>query len=535
VDLPHQPFFVSPLPTLVSGVDFLGLGAVNERLIADFLPGISNVTRYMRVYSVMAWMAWRFDEQFRIDGRSAPLREVSKRFARFREKVELLFTWGNKGQVAGIVGSQRPFPTNNQTQQLTFAAFGTSTISWLDAAVYGPSLKVQNGLGFLVPRAGSTFGPTAIGSELAEALDVSLKGSRYYNRLCDIADDTGTLKMAQDLGERWAVVNSTKRERIIFASAFAPTALPEETDRNAAARRTAVRLIHSALKSRGGTGTVSEVREAISRRVTSSGGRLDDLLDDRALAIFTTLQVRQLQRLCHEALLRWVELALLDSPVGLAGRSPAQLARHCAVLAAKSLGLSGDRPLSEVMELVTSKLGRRGTTPFLAGGSTPSVDPFAHMRKLVELRGEADEFDRIPGYALRGLTVAAVQAAMLAGDALFTRALSLGSRDRISMTTLIELYQSHKQHSIANFVAMLIESCTIGQHFATAAARLEVDKNKYRFIPSEYGLKPLISPNQLLGLGITPDRLATGMSLMADCGLLARTGVEDEYRMTTTK
>jgi hypothetical protein len=531
MDIPRQPFFVSPLPILVSGVDFLGLGAVNERLIAGFFPGISNATRYMRVYSVMAWMAWRFDEQFRMEDNPVPLREVSKRFARFREKIELLFTWGNKGQLTGIVGSQRSFPTDNRTQQLTFARFGNSTVSWLDAALYGPSLKVQNGLGFLMPHRGSTFGPTAIGTELAKALDASLKGSRYYNRLCDIADDTGTLKMAQDFGERWAIVKSTRREREIFASAFAPSRLVEEEGRNVAARRAAVGLIHSALESRGGTGTVADVREAISRRVTSSGGLPADLPHDHARASFTVLQIRQLQRLCHEALLRWVELALLRNPVGLPGRSSAQLARHCAVLAAKELGLSGEQPLSEVMRLVTSKLGRRGSTPLLAGRSILSVDPFAQMRQLTTLHREMNEFNRLPGYALRGLTVAAVQAEMLAGDELFARALSLGNRDRISMTTLIELYQSHKDGSISHFMVMLIESCTIGQHFATAASGLEVDKNKYRFIPSEFGLQPLISPKQLLGLGITADWLATGMSLMADCGLLERTGLEDEYEM----
>lgn len=66
----------------------------------------------------------------------------------------------------------------------------------------------------------------------------------------------------------------------------------------------------------------------------------------------------------------------------------------------------------------------------------------------------------------------------------------------------------------------------MSQHFATAAARLETEKNKYRFLPSESGLKPLIDSPQ--GLIRTPDRIETAMHLMADCGLLRRVS-ESEY------
>ena len=56
------PFFVDPVAPQNSGVDFLGLAAVGERLIGIALPGINNVTRYVRAYSMASWTAWKFDQ-----------------------------------------------------------------------------------------------------------------------------------------------------------------------------------------------------------------------------------------------------------------------------------------------------------------------------------------------------------------------------------------------------------------------------------------------------------------------------------------
>src|SRR6266513_2853318 len=265
MQVPTHPFLVAKLTPLVSGVDFLGLGAVNERLIADFLPGISNVTRYMRVYSAMTWLAWRFDRHFERAGGRLTVGEIKRRFNRYREKVELLFTWGNLGNGPGIVGSQREFPRDGAKRRLAFSEFGSVTISWLDAAVYGPSLRSDNGLRFLEPRPGGALGPTQRGVELAEALDAGLQRSRYYRQLCDVEDDVGSVKMAKDVSEHWSVLMSTKRERTVFSEAFAPSRSLPEQHSNEAARSAAVRLIHAALTRLGGIGTVKAVREAIAR------------------------------------------------------------------------------------------------------------------------------------------------------------------------------------------------------------------------------------------------------------------------------
>lgn len=514
--IPAHPFIVEKLPTLVSGVDFLGLGAVNERLIATFLPGINNVTRHMRVYSVMCWMAWRFEMHFKEEGEALSTREIRELFTSFKEKIELLFTWGNQGRDIGIVGSRREF-VREGTQTLKFSELGANRASWLDAVQYGPSLKSGNGLGFLTTAVGSTLRPTQIGTNLAQAIDGVLKHSRYYARLCDLHDNTATPDMAEDLGQLWSIHDSSIEERQVFAEAFAPFSL-SDPPLGAATRCAAVRLIWSALRKSGGSGTPQDVRETLARASLRADTNFVRLEDRPTLCIWIVLQVRQLQRLCHEGLLRWIESVLVHGHFESA-RSTARLARVCGSLVLKHLNLGSGATVEQLTSEVKNKLGSYGS-PLHAGGRIPEVDLFEHARTMINLGHSPEAIERLPSLAVYGLALVFVQAEALESDELFARPLALGARDRISISTLVELFRSYSGKSLEDFVVMLIESCTVGQHFATAAARLEQDKNKNRFIPCEEGLRPLITPAQVQLLGSTLDRLDVAMQLMGDCGLL---------------
>ena len=105
----EAPFFVAPYKDESGGVDFLGLRQVNLDLMYQFLPGINNVTRFVRPYSVMTWFAWAFNEDMKRKGIEDFKR---KDFKEFREKVELLFGWGHQlvGTKRGMVGSNSLVP-----------------------------------------------------------------------------------------------------------------------------------------------------------------------------------------------------------------------------------------------------------------------------------------------------------------------------------------------------------------------------------------------------------------------------------------
>jgi hypothetical protein len=60
--LPRFPFFVPPYEPEHGGVDFLGLRQANLEMMATYLPAINNVTVYIRAFSLLSWIHWKFHE-----------------------------------------------------------------------------------------------------------------------------------------------------------------------------------------------------------------------------------------------------------------------------------------------------------------------------------------------------------------------------------------------------------------------------------------------------------------------------------------
>ena len=520
--------FVSSLPSLVSGVDFLGLAAVNERMVARALPGISNVTRYMRVYSVMAWLAWRFSEFLKEAGgprgKGLTEAEIRRRFKAFREKVELLFTLGNEEHVGMAGASRRAYlPEGDEAFDIDFKAFGNVAVSWLDAAVYGPSLGVDNGLGFIKRTPGSSYAPTPIGIELAMALDNSLSKSHNYEALCDVRSVSATRAMIDELGKRWQARSSSSAERGHFSTAFFPADAGEEGKRNPHANRAAmVRLVLRAVDAIGGAASVVDVREAVARGMTVSGNALDLTSCDLTQAVWTVLQLRQLQRLALEALLRWMEKALLEPSADRYGRTPRALADRATGSAAAFLEMLTEAPLRSLCERIETKA--EGQDYFAAGLLDAEIDIFRLRDRMIALASSSDDMTLLPGHAVQALVVCASHSRSLMGSERHVRWLDAGERSRISLRTLVNVVESYRDQPLRAFIHVLIETCVIGQHFNVTAAKLEPGKNKFRFITVEEGLRPLIRPDQVTGLFVTGDRLENAMQLMADCGLLKRDG-----------
>lgn len=522
--IPDRPIFVSPLPSLVSGVDFLGLAAVNERMVARALPGISNVTRYMRVYSVMAWMAWRFSEHLKDAngprGKGLTEAEIRRRFKAFREKVEFLFTLGNESYTNMAGASRRAYlPEGEAAFDVDFKAFGDVAVSWLDAAQYGPSLGVDNGLGLIKRTPGRSYAPTPIGVELAVALDKSLAKSAYYDSICDVHSSSVTRAMIEELASHWEARSSTSAERRHFSAAFFQVDGDEEGKRNPNANRAAmIRLVLRAVEAIGEAATVVEVREAIARGITVSGKVLDLASSELTQAVWAVLQIRQLQRLAQEAMLRWVEKSLLEPSEEPYGRTPRALADRATTLAAKFLDLSADTPLRSLCARIEAKVD--GRDYYVAGLTVDEIDIFRLRERLIALAANTDDMTLIPGHAVHALLVCAGHARSLLDSERHARWLDTGDRSRISLRTLVNLVESYRDQPLRAFVHVLIETGVIGQHFNVTATKLEAGKNKFRFITVEEGLRPLIRPDQVTGLFVTGDRLENAMQLMADCGLL---------------
>lgn len=518
IPLPPTATFLAPIPSLVTGVDFLNFAAVNEGLIGAAFPGISNATRHMRPYSVMTWAVWRFERDFETSGKQYRSEDLERRFVRFREKVEILFTWGNRGADTGIVGSSRKFPeAKTGFHRLSFKDLGSERVSWFDAATYGPSFRTGGGLGFIQQAHGGTYRTTPLGQQLAAALDKSIRNSVAYERLADIDDQFGNRSMADSLAKRWKVHESTSEERRVFQQALMAGA------GRLADLSVMIEIVRQAVHDLNGPVGSQAIRDHIARATITHDMRVERPAEARQRALWSVLQIRQLQRLAMEAILRWVELVLYHRPAELQSLRTTAICELFTAVACRGLEMSEHQPLSGLVHGILAKAN--GRTDLLAlGRNKRAVDPLAHLSYLRETEGLDTEHEAIPHMAVYCLLLAAIQAKHMQADPIYSNYIAFGGRDRLSLQTLIDIVSEHQRRPLGEFLNLMVGTCTIAQHLATAAARAEPGKNKFRIVQEDEGFRLLVQERQIQRLGVTLDRLDAAMSLLADCGLLSRSG-----------
>src|SRR4026207_2183356 len=106
--LPQSAFFLPSPSSENNGVDFLGLRQANLDMMAGLIPGTNNVTSYIRPFSLLAWTFWKFYGRGERAGRAQP---NSDDMRQFRERIEVLFTWGARlDNTPGIPGKQAEPP-----------------------------------------------------------------------------------------------------------------------------------------------------------------------------------------------------------------------------------------------------------------------------------------------------------------------------------------------------------------------------------------------------------------------------------------
>jgi hypothetical protein len=219
-NIPKGPFFIAPLNIENSGVDFLGLRQVNLDMMDNCLPGINNFTQYVRGFSVIAWIYWKFYALMEEAGIKQP--SISQLEA-FKEKVEILFTWGHHGlNLPRIPGIQSMPPLTGNEVGLKFSAWNRSVnnTSLMAAPNYGPASKNTGGLGFIAPVSGAFFKVCGNGIKLAEALDAQLLTREDYNILTSMDIFSGDENNAKDLFPAWDVRIPSPDEQKAFRNSF---------------------------------------------------------------------------------------------------------------------------------------------------------------------------------------------------------------------------------------------------------------------------------------------------------------------------
>lgn len=515
MDLPAAPFFVSRFRDASGGVDFLGLRTVNLGFMDEFLPGINNVTTRVRPYSLMCWTASAFLRQFADRFGDAASHDA---FVRFREKVEVLFNWSHHlaHDDAGLVGNSQTPPAAEGVVELSFAAWKRN-VSLLDAVNYGPSLKVDNGLGFLVQAKRDIYVPTNVGEALAGALESALAQCTGHDALASVDSIRGDTGLAIDLYPGWISTSPSLEESSIFRGVFYQPDRIGKSDRHGE-RSASLRLILLALGRAATPMTVHELRRSMCLAPLP-----DELLEPHAGALrerqrlWQVLQLRQAQRLAFEALFGWAEMRVLQ------GRTLSTDLVEDLISAMQSASLisSGDAPMDSLLGDAPPESAQADSI-MCAGTSQPSMDIFRAMDDLQSAIRRRNGSAAAPSVIL--LLLCARIAQQLARDAAYLEYLQRGEARRVSLDHWQRFVFARQQSPLNSFLLTVIENFLLSQHFGVAATRYTTGKQRLRLTIEERGLTPMIGGlREVWEPQVTPDRLEAALKLMADCGLVDRT------------
>lgn len=230
----------------------------------------------------------------------------------------------------------------------------------------------------------------------------------------------------------------------------------------------------------------------------------------RARRKWIILQVRQLQRYALETMLAWCEhLIIFESVRDTTSLTDTAIAK----LSASSLPLVLDDGISRLIEELDQEFG--SLEIFVERGRTDAAfNPFAVMAAI--RAAVAEEDSDVIAHCLYGLFLCTAFAGCFSDNNL----IAAGGPPRLSLYDLRRRLASLGDASVKQGIQFIIEALVISQQFATAVNRFDGQNQSLRLSIEEDGLVALV--DKPWKPAITGDRLATILSLSAECGLIWR-------------
>lgn len=518
-ELPQRPFFLASLDRENSGVDFLGLRQANLDMMAEMVPSINNVTSYIRPFTLLSWIYWKFHDLCT----EAGFEEANSDDLRlFRERIEVLFTWGaslheTAERIPGVTAT--PPPDRDGVKLLTFDAWGRvqSSTSLIAALWYGPASKTVTGLGFLspVPGRGGFFRASSAGAALAQSLDNKLRedGERYDRLLGTLDPVEANESDAIALWSLWSPATVEREEMATFSSALMSDEAIGLTDTLLGKRSTTFALARHHLQEVGAAQSIPEIRRGMCFSVRPDGSMYDvPAVLEECRRKWLTLQMRQLQRLALETLLSWCEDQILRYDVF---DPSAMAARFETSWTPTVYGLHENRTLAELIHELDTK--SNSVEDFIGAINTNNLpDLFSIMAEITEKFRQRDPDFAAPCFF--GL----LQCASFAGaEDVPPKMVQLGTSLRLSLSVLRNRLTGLGDVTVAEAFEYIVEAMVISQHFSTAVNRFDGRNQRLRLAIEETGLTALVSsPWEPT---VTEDRLAMLLSLSAQSDLVSRT------------
>lgn len=501
-----------PVPRLnprTGGVDPLGLRQINLDLMDEALPGINNVTRLIRPYSVMAWAWWKAGELARARGGNVKLEDLQA----FVARADVIFVWSQF-----LIGAGEELPGRQVLGKLVLDRdhFRFSGKAWEEAAEmrrtstglmapvqYGPSIGSDSGIGFLARHLDSGgFVPVeavmpAIAAVERKVVAVLPHALRELNHTAITSDEVKKISKA------WHVMDETEAERRVFRQRFYGSGINIAGER-LTKRRGTVDLMLAALRSGKAPMDTDALRLRMFQGPTAfRAGEIMNEEMDRALMIWRVLQVRQLQRLTIESLFAFVEYR-----IGAASRATSRaLAEAAERLARKDLREVPMQTVGGAIDALNKASNETATGKHL----------FALMDAInaAQLDGEPA---RLPGLALQAFALVARAVRGLSAIDGAKRYLR-GATDRLPLKDFIERLDALHTASFDVFWREVIEAWVLGQHVRWAVARNGDETQRLRVALDEGGWVRLRARQS--GFAPTPDRLHAALCLAERCDLVS--------------
>lgn len=522
--IPGRPFVNQSFSPRGGGIDFLGMRAVNLRMLQDFLiPGINNATSDFGTYCLAAWIPWKFQEL-------ATNKEdfTYSRYQAFREAVEIAiaYTQRPESKVNMEFGSPR---TRIGVQQkvdfgrpLTFDEVDrTDATSLFAAPLYGPSLRyLQLIAGNAVAIDGtSTRIPVTATDELAILLvrevESSLKGSKEYPHFNRLAVPTMNSESLDDLGKHGFHPSYYRRSRPEVKRAFLQKLLvPIRRGDSADYRRLTARLICETIRQHKFK-TPAELRACWYSGLLPTGDPLllvDDELRQhrRRWALF---QLRQIQRTIVEVFLRCFELAL-DSGAENVPEVLDYWRRH----SPERFNLNSWATLQEFI---------RGEAEIVScTGSFNEISDAWHST----VHGMHPAFEDIPEGSLdcefeRACRMMArwwIRAQRWLNEPECRAFLTMGERSRMSSQWFAEWMKDRLSQQLSQTGENVFSETVFAQHVKVALSRFDGQVQRLRFTLGDTGIIPTTAAAKKLGQSPVrmADRLPSFLGLLSDLDVI---------------
>jgi hypothetical protein len=527
IKFPDSPFTTRDFSMKGGGIDFLGLRAVNLRMLAQFLiPGLNNATRDFGNFCVAAWIPWKFAQTH---GSKEHFTEAN--YWAFQERIEVALAHGIRWDAPSTAKYGTPHGRIGDRQQIEFpnelrfssVASRTEATSLFAAALYGPSMRYLGFLSGYYEAAGGdglTWIPASAEDEatnrIVKYVDDSLGLSRSLSKFTSPRFESASQKDVEDLcvhGLTPPFYRSAPRK---VKEAFLRKLFDEQPDGSPNRRLLTARLIRDTIAQIPG-GTSGDLRQAWHTGLVGKALRLK--ITDHEIAeqreCWAIFQARQLQRYILETFLRIFELALADSRRSIEAIC-AWTRQHAGEITSVSQATFGDLVREEALGAGSSADLDNATSHW-----NKKVDGSSLAYEWIDVEAPEDE----PGRALRMLARWFIRTRSWPEVYRGHKQLQWDGANRVSIAWFVGWLEKRLDQPIDNFLEEVFSELVFSQHLRTALSRYDGQIQRLRFLLGDDGIVPTRSSQSTLGQGEAPwmaDRLDAFLYLLSDLDVVKR-------------